>query len=184
MFPTTQSKGCGAHHQTGQELFRATRPVLFESTGSSARLPGNFQVDVAPVDNFGSSSTGPPVRFCSTRRCSSARLPIIFESPTGVRARLPKRLCLACWHNFLSSSTRLRAPVHDDRGVSKSILFPWITSGDLRPGRGHDFPVVSECPAGAALRFARVPQKRGQRRLAILLIGGCRKERRCQPSRH
>jgi hypothetical protein len=47
-----------------------------------ARLPGNFQVDVDPVDNFGSSSTG--VR---------ARLPVVSECPAGARFRIgvPRR---------------------------------------------------------------------------------------------
>jgi hypothetical protein len=85
MFPTTQSKGSGAHHQTGQELFRATRPVLFESTGSSARLPGNFQVDVAPVDNFGSSSTGVRATPAGVGESmfSGERLPGVCERPAG-----------------------------------------------------------------------------------------------------
>ena len=36
----------------------ATRPVFVESMFSSARRPRDFQVDVDPVDNFESSSTG------------------------------------------------------------------------------------------------------------------------------
>jgi Flp pilus assembly protein TadG len=33
---------------------------------------------------------------------------------------------------------RRRSPVHDDRGISKSMLIPWTTSSRLRPACGHD----------------------------------------------
>jgi hypothetical protein len=37
-----------------------------------------------------------------------------------------------------SSSSRCSL-VHDDRGISKSMLIPWTTLGRLRLACGHDF---------------------------------------------
>jgi hypothetical protein len=106
---------------------RATRPVFFESMFSSARQPGNFQVDVDPVDNFGSSSTG--VR---------ARLPVVSECVAGARFRtatvrerprpVPSRLLTRAVQRILSVQNRDREgasqtgsqPLTDVRGSEDS----------------------------------------------------------------
>ena len=56
---------------------------------SSARRPGNFQVDVDPVDNFGLFSTGVRARLPVVSDCATGAIgPVIFESMFS-SARLP-----------------------------------------------------------------------------------------------
>src|SRR5665213_1859848 len=67
----------------------ATRPVFFESMFSSARRPGNFQVDVDPVDNFGSSSNGVRARRPGNFQVDVDPVDNFGSSSNGVRARRP-----------------------------------------------------------------------------------------------
>jgi hypothetical protein len=206
-------KNCFAPHSVLREFLRSAKGAA-RTTGparscfappvrssSSRRAPvhdfrGISKSMLLPWTTLGRlrPACGPPLREPASRCCH----------PSGFL-----RVDVVPVHNFLSSSTRLRAPVHDDRGISKSMLFPWITSGDLRPGCGHDFPgvserpagprrpvvseraagpparfssslccpsaqlpVVFESPAGAALRFARVPQLGGASGVFLCARGG------------
>ncbi len=75
LYPGCQAKRT---HLPKHRFLWATSPMFFESMFSSARRPRNFQVDVDPVDNFESSSTG--VR---------ARLSVISGCAAGARLRKP-----------------------------------------------------------------------------------------------
>src|ERR1700722_13156444 len=78
---------------------------------ASARRPASFQVDVSPVDNSGSSSTGvwarPPLREFSTG-CSQASPPGIRESMLS-QGTTPGCLRPDCWRARLPVASECAA---------------------------------------------------------------------------
>jgi uncharacterized protein len=84
----------------GSKPLRARRPGNFQvdvdpvdnfgspSTGVRARRPGNFQVDVDPVDDFGSPSTGVPARRPGNFQVDVDPVDNFGSPSTGVRAAL------------------------------------------------------------------------------------------------
>src|SRR5665213_209929 len=165
---------------------------------SSARRPGNFQVDVDPVDNFGSSSTGVRARRPGNFQVDVDPVDNFGSSSTGVRARRPGNFQVDVdpVDNFGSSSTcvRARPPLPEfstgcsqapPPGIRESMLSQGTTPGCLRPGCwGARPPVVFECTAGlsvisgsaAGARLRTEPRPKGAEQLmaffSILLDNG------------